>query len=308
VYGNCGSSSITVTEKPDGYPVAMHTGFTVVEPAIGYDWSATVTGPDYSYDYENGGFLDFDSSWEGAHQSTQNEAEGIYVAEVDPAASDAVLWDGTVCYSGGPVDVEYLVAQAECLNHVPATAFFSGDGWINNTVTDVDHVNITTTPDGPGTRASTATACLTNPLGDTGSEPNGENITGWQDAKLFRDLFAPGAVVSRCHLIANQLGGPGRSDDGGPANLVPCWQVGANTGPNSMQTSETQAARAVAALAENEAVYYQVTPEYYDSDSTIPYEVVMKATVERANGTSSPLFSRVVNNTLSGQPLLNLGN
>lgn len=308
VYGNCGSSYITLSEKPNGYPVAMRTGFTVVAPAIGYDWSASISGPDYFYNYESGGFLAFDSSWNGGHQSSANEAEGFYFAAVDPAGSDAVLWDGTVCYSGGPTDEEFLIAQAACLNHVPATAFFSGDGWISNTVTHVDHVNITTTPNGPGTRASKATACLTNPLGDTGSATNGEDITGWEDAKLFRDTYAPGVVVARCHLIANQLGGPGRSDDGGPANLVPCWQVGANTGSGSMRTSETQVANAVAALADNEAVYYQVTPEYFDSASTIPYEIVTKATVEHANGTSSPLFTRVVDNIPSGNPLLNLGN
>jgi hypothetical protein len=35
----------------------MQTGFTVVEPAIAYDWSASVTGPDYSFDYESSGGL-----------------------------------------------------------------------------------------------------------------------------------------------------------------------------------------------------------------------------------------------------------
>lgn len=308
VSGNCGSSFITVSEKPNHYPVAMRTGFTVDEPAIGYDWSAFVFGPDYFYDYESGGFLDFDSSWAGGHQSSENEAGGTYVAAVDPAASDAVLLDGVICFSAGPIDVENLVAQAACLNNKPATAFASGEGWIDNTVTHVDHVNITTTPDGPGDRAAAATACLTNPIGDTGTPTNGEDITGWEDAKLFRDTFAPGAVVSRCHLIANQLGGPGKSNDGGPANLVPCWQAGANTGGKSMATSETQVARAVAVLADHQAVFYQVTPEYFDADSTIPYEIVTKATVEYANGTSRPLFTRVVSNILSGQPFLNLGN
>lgn len=307
VYGNCGSSYVTLTEKPNDYPVAMQTGFTVVEPAIGYDWSASVAGPDYAHQYEAGGFLDFDSKWDGGYQSSANEPEGWYFAAVDPEASDAVLWDGTVCFSGGPTDEEYLVAQADCLNHVPATAFFSGDGWINNTVTGVPAVNITTTPNGPGSRASTATACLTNPV-EPGSATNGEDITGWEDAKLFRDTFAPGVVVARCHLIANQLGGPGRSDDGGPANLVPCWQVGANTGTPSMQTSETQVANAVAGLPANEAVYYKVTPEYYDSNSTIPYEIITQATVEHANGTSTPLFTRVIDNIPTANPALNLGN
>lgn len=306
VVGNCGSSFITLSEKPNGYPVAMRTGFTVDEPAIGYDWSAFVVGPDYFNDFESSGFLAFDSSWSGGQQSSANKPEGVYFAAVDPAGSDAVLIDGTVCISGGPTDEEFLIAQAECLNHIPATAFFTGGGWINNAVTHVNHVNITTTPNRPGDRASTATACLTAAI--PGSATNGEDITGWEDAKLFRDIFAPGAVVSRCHLIANRLGGPGRSDDGGPANLVPCWQRGVNTGTPSMQTSEGQVLRAVNALAPNQAVLYRVTPEYFDAASTIPFEIVTKATIERANGTSRPLFTRVIDNFLAGDPLLNLGN
>jgi DNA/RNA non-specific endonuclease len=307
VSGNCGSSFITLSEKPNGYPVAMRTGFTVVEPAIGYDWSASVIGPDYFYDYENGGFLDFDSSWEGGHQSSENRAEGLYFAAVDPAGSDAVLLDGTVCFSGGPTDEEFLIAQAECLNHIPATAFFSGGGWINNTVTHVDHKNITTTPDGPAARASTATACLADTV--EGS-PAAGNITGWQDARLFAtdNGHNPDKALARCHLIARQFGGPGQAGDGGPANLVPCWQVGTNTGTPSMETNETKVARAVRRLADNEAVYYRVTPEYFDSDSTIPYEIVMSAEVQHANGTSTPLFTSVIDNAPTGNPLLNLGN
>lgn len=120
-------------------------------------------GPDYSFDYESSGGLFFDSSWEGGYQSSQNQAEGIYLAEVDPA-SDAVLLDGTVCFSGGPVDAEYLtVPKAACLNNEPVDAVASGTGWISNTTQPVAHRNKTMTPPGPaGVRPTLATACLTN--------------------------------------------------------------------------------------------------------------------------------------------------
>ena len=134
MYGNCGSSYITLTDKPNHYPVAMQTGFTVIAAAIGYSWSASVSGPDYAYEYESGGPLDFDSSWNGGYQSSENQAAGVYFAAVDPTVSIAVLWDGNVCFSGGPVDVETLtVPKGDCLNNMPTGAHKSGGGWIDNT-------------------------------------------------------------------------------------------------------------------------------------------------------------------------------
>jgi hypothetical protein len=304
VSGNCGSSFITVTEKPNHYPVAMRTGFTVIAPAIGYDWSAFVGGPDYLYDYESGGGLFFDSSWEGGYQSSDNEAEGIYLAEVDPAGSDAVLFDGTVCYSGGPIDVEYLtVPEAACLNARPAAAVTSGGGWIDNDTQKVAHRNITTTPNGPAARPTQGTACLTLTLGK-GTDGSG-NITGWQDAQLFatRHGYKPASVLARCHVIAQVVGGKG-----GQANLFPCWQVGTNTGAGSMRMYETmvRAALTAANLGPNGAIYYEVSLKYKNGASTIPEWVTMTATVERANGTTRTLFSnKRVYNIHDG---LNLGN
>jgi hypothetical protein len=308
VYGNCGSSYITLMEKPDGYPVAMQTGFTVVEPAIGYDWSASVTGPDYSFNYESSGGLFFDSSWNGGYQSSQDQATGIYLAEVDPAGSDAILLDGTVCVSGGPVDAEYLtVPMAACLKNEPALAVASGTGWISNTTQPVAHRNKTTNPPGPaGVRPTLATACLTRSLG-AGSAASG-NITGWRDAQLFVATFAPGTAIARCHLIAQVLGGKGGTLDGGQANLVPCWQVGVNTGTPSMRTYEAQVQAAVASLPGNDAVYYQVTPDYLDATSTIPWAITLSATVEHANGTTQPLFSGIPVVNTSSINGLNLGN
>lgn len=309
VYGNCGSSYVTLTEKPDRYPVAMQTGFTVITPAVGYDWSASVTGPNgYSYAYASSGGLFFDNSWNGGYQSSQDQATGIYEAAVDPAGSDAVLWDGDICYSGGPLDAEYLtVPEAACLTNEPAGAVASGGGWINNTTEPVAHRNKTTTPpDGPGARPTLATACLTNPLG-TGSDATGD-ITGWQDAQLFVATNAPGTAIARCHLIANILGGKGQILDGGQANLVPCWQVGMNTGTPSMRTYEAQVQAAVATLGTNDAVYYQVLPNYIDATSTIPWSVDMSATVEHADGTTQPMFSGITILNTQASSGLNLGN
>lgn len=310
VFGNCGSSFITLTEKPNRFPVAMQTGFTVVAPAIAYEWSATVTGPDFIQQFESSGGLFFDSSWEGGFDSSENQAQGIYIAVVDSAASDAVLFDGSVCVSGGPVDAEFLtVPRAACLNAEPVGAVASGGGWIHNTTQPVAQRNKTTNPPGgPGARPSTATACLRKPLGK-GSGATG-NITGWQDALRFVAQFAPGTKIARCHLIAQVFGGKGQVRDGGQANLVPCWQVGMNTGTPSMRTYEAmvQVALNAANMGPNDAVFYQVSPDYIDATSTIPWGVTMSATVERANGTSRPLFSGIAIPNTQVSSGLNLGN
>ncbi len=310
VYGDCGSSYITLEEKSNRYPVAIRTGFKVDEPAVGYDWFATVYGPHYTHEYTSGGDLFFDSSWDGGYQSDQNQAEGLYVAEVDPGASDAVLLTGDVCFSGGPFDLAYLtVPKAACLNAMPNGAVTSGGGWISNTTAPVAHRNKTTTPPGPaGTRASAAQACLRKPLGK-GSTATGD-ITGWQDAQKFVATVSPGTTIARCHLIANTLGGKGQIRDGGQNNLVPCWQVGMNTGTPSMRTYEAQVKTAVtaASMGPDDAVFYQVTPDYFDATSTIPYGVTMSATVERANGTTQSLFSNVFITNSQASSGFNLGN
>ncbi|WP_345669388.1 DNA/RNA non-specific endonuclease [Streptomyces similanensis] len=200
--------------------------------------------------------------------------------------------------------------QGACLSNAPSEALPSRDGWIRNTTEPIAHTNKTTTPPGSGgTRAATAQACLGKNLGD-GSDAVGD-ITGWQDAQLFRDTFSPGTGLARCHLIANILGGKGQRGDGGQNNLVPCWQVGMNTGTPSMRTYEWAAQRAVAnaAFGPNDAIFYQAIPDYRDDTSTIPQGITMSATVERADGTSQPLFPDVyIPNTKGDTGLLNLGN
>ncbi|MGW7568465.1 DNA/RNA non-specific endonuclease [Streptomyces tendae] len=200
--------------------------------------------------------------------------------------------------------------QAACLRSAPTGALPSSDGWIRNTTQAVPHRNKTTSPPDPaGTRATTAQACISKNVVE-GSPAEGD-ITGWQDAQEFARTHSPGTQLARCHLIANILGGKGGLRDGGQDNLVPCWQVGMNTGTPSMRTYEFAAQTAVAnaAFGPNDAIYYEVVPDYVDSTSTIPQGVTMSATVERADGTSQPLFPEVhITNTQRNTGLLNLGN
>ncbi|MFD5548794.1 DNA/RNA non-specific endonuclease [Streptomyces goshikiensis] len=202
--------------------------------------------------------------------------------------------------------------QAVCLQGAPAGWVPSGNGWIKNTTEPVPHVNKTIPGSPAGARATTAQACLgTTTVEGTSAEGD---ITGWQDAQEFARLYSPGTGLARCHLIPNVLGGAGSKKDG-PVNLVPCWQAGMNTGTPSMRTYEAMAQKSVKAvkdggiLGPNDAVFYQATPDYRDSTSTIPQGVRLSARVERSDGTSQPLFPDVyITNTQKNTGLLNLGN
>ncbi|MFI5660018.1 hypothetical protein [Streptomyces sp. NPDC051684] len=274
VYGNCGSSYVTLHQKSNGYPVRMRTGFDLKQPAVAYTWVVALTGPGFADDYESAGGLALQRSWDGEYNSDNDESEGWYFASVAPVASNAVLWNGNVCTSGGPTELEYLTEpKASCLENVSSGTEPAGTGWIRNTSVGVDHRNKTTSAqDGPGRRASEASACLTRNGG------------------------------------ANILGGKGQSARHQETNLVPCFQVGVNTGAGSMRTYETIVQNAVANdLGRNGAVYYRVTPLYRDATSTIPSSILMSATLQRDNGSSRSLFwFRIVGNTGPGS--VNLGN
>ncbi|MFD7079304.1 DNA/RNA non-specific endonuclease [Streptomyces sp. NPDC059918] len=237
----------------------------------------------------------------------------------DKQAGDARLaeaFDGQRVVEGDQFKVEISGSTAEpqavCLQKAPAGSFPNGKGWIKNTTNPVPHVNKTTPTLGPpGERAAAAQACV-GIKPPKGTEAEGD-ITGWQDANLFRDANSPGTGLARCHLIPNILGGLGGKDDG--ANLVPCWQVGMNTGTPSMRSYEAVAQKAVREFAEggilgpNDAIFYEVTPHYATPDSTIPDKVVMNARVERSDGKTQPLFPQVeILNTKRNTGQLNLGN
>ncbi|MFK4103974.1 DNA/RNA non-specific endonuclease [Streptomyces sp. NPDC019531] len=197
--------------------------------------------------------------------------------------------------------------HGSCLDTTPSGSLPNGDGWNLNTTEPVLHVNKTTTPLGAaGARPTQATACLGRNT-NKGTAAQGD-IPGWQDAMLFRQANSSTSGLARCHLIPNVTGGRGIQ-----ANLVPCWQVGMNTGTPSMRTYEAMAQDLikgdVAFFGVDDALFYQVTPVYKDETSTIPVGVTMNANIERADGTTEELFPNVyVPNTQENTGLLNLGN
>jgi hypothetical protein len=311
VYSDCGSSYITLEEKPDGYPVAIRTGFHIDEPAIAYNWLATVTGTDdYLHEYSSGGSLFFRHSWDGGFQSDEDLDPGLFTASVHPFSSFAVLATDDLCFSGGPEDEAYL-GMKPCLDAEPTGAVSNGSGWVSYTTAPVPHRNKDIHPLGrAGTRASQATACLTNDH-EVWTSNAGGNITGWQDAKKkARDngLNPNGSnsPLARCHVIAAQLGGLNIA-----RNLAPCWQDGVNVGdPNSMRDPNERKVRAAAdSLAPGDAISYVVTPNYATADSTIPTSFFMQADIQYADGTTEPVINTVVVNEMNiSGTMVSLGN
>ncbi|WP_228975651.1 DNA/RNA non-specific endonuclease [Streptomyces sp. DH12] len=309
----CGITWVRLKEKSNRHPFAMETGFEVLGgSAIGYKWRVTIKGPnDYAHEYTSQGNLALRGSWQGGYTSDENQDEGLYTAELDPGVSHFQFLNGDICVAEPARRTERLTKpKAACLKMMQAN---SRDGWILNSTQPVPHRNRTDPTSPAGTRAAGAQACLRKKLGD-GSLAAGD-ITGWQDAQVFaRPHAAPGTPapygLARCHLIAYILGGKGQVRDGGQDNLVPCWQVGMNTGTPSMRTYEKAVKDAVDAttMGPDDAVYYQVTPLYKNDASTIPTGVTMSAAIQRADGTQSLLPITGVTNTKGNTGLLNLGN
>ncbi|MFH8242560.1 DNA/RNA non-specific endonuclease [Streptomyces sp. NPDC018321] len=201
--------------------------------------------------------------------------------------------------------------QASCLNDPPpAGSLPNGDGWFKNTTEAVPLINKTAPADGSGQRPTQAQACLgKNTKEGTGTQ---KYITGWKDAEAYKTANGFTDTLARCHLIAKVLGGKGTSAVT-KFNLVPCWQVGMNTGTPSMRTYENMAEKLIKGttpgLGANDAIFYQVTPVYKDADSTIPVGVTMNANIQRANGATEELFPNVyVPNTRANTLQHNLGN
>ncbi|MFD9285194.1 DNA/RNA non-specific endonuclease [Streptomyces mirabilis] len=201
--------------------------------------------------------------------------------------------------------------QADCLNNrAPINAIPNGDGWFLNNTEAVPLVNQTDTAGGGGYRPAQAQACVARKRGKGTGTSN--PVTGMKDAEAYATANSLTYDQSRCHLIPSVLGGKGTSKIT-RFNLVPCWQVGMNTGTPSMRTYEKMAEDLVtgdiAFFGANDAIFYQVTPVYNDANSTIPVGVTMSATIQRANGTTEELFPNVyVTNTYGNTGLYNLGN
>ncbi|MFD6150517.1 DNA/RNA non-specific endonuclease [Streptomyces sp. NPDC060243] len=199
--------------------------------------------------------------------------------------------------------------HVDCLNtSAPDGAQLNGDGWYKNNTTPVPLVNKTAPGDGPGDRAALAQACVrkNREEGKGTSDP----VTGMKDAEEFAKLNSLTYQQSRCHLFPSVLGGKGTTKET-RFNLVPCWQVGMNTGTPSMRTYEQMAQKLVKgnSFGNDDALLYQVTPVYRNADSTIPTGVTMTAEVQWADGTTEKLFPNVyVTNTYKITGQWNLGN
>lgn len=237
-----------------------------------------------------------------------------HVAAADKQFADAQLAEGFTnqrVIDADQFEVTFSTPDTgphgRCLDTTPAGSLPNGDGWILNTTEPVPNVNKTTTPPGPpGARPTQAQACIGRAT--LKGTPAQGDIPGWQDAEIFRTANSVTSGLARCHLIANIIGGRGIQ-----VNLVPCWQVGMNTGTPSMRTYESMAQSLikgdVALFGADDAIFYQVTPVYKDAASTIPVGVTMNANIERANGAVEELFPNVyVPNTRGNTGELNLGN
>lgn len=183
--------------------------------------------------------------------------------------------------------------EPTCLDSAHNPEDNSGDGWIENTTEDVEKRNLTVPGSGPGTRAGTATACLTKDLGE-GQESAGGDITGWKDAENKIDNINPKPHLARCHLVANTLGGLAVGKDHWD-NLIPCYHLGLNIKGVGMRFVESKVKSWIVSpnFVKGAAVEYVVTPNYLDHgrDSTIPWSVTMNVTVQYPTGVSLPFFS-----------------
>ncbi|WP_030167802.1 DNA/RNA non-specific endonuclease [Streptomyces sp. NRRL S-813] len=209
------------------------------------------------------------------------------------------------------VDTPDTTGQAPCLsNKPPVGAIPNGDGWFKNNTEPVPYVNQTDHADGLGERPAQAVGCIARKRGKGTGTSN--PVTGMKDAEAYKTAHSLTYDQARCHLIPSVLGGKGTSKLT-RLNLVPCWQVGMNTGTPSMRTYESEAEDLVkgdvALFGPTDAILYEVTPVYKDANSTVPTGVTMRATIQRANGTTEELFPNVyVTNTYNNTGLHNLGN
>jgi len=102
VGGDCGISYVTIASGAPG-SFSLLTGFHLNTWAIDYEWHVNVDETDlnYEHDFSWGGPLDFETRWYG-RDSVVDVPSGDYLAVVSDTSSLAILWDGGVCYSGGP--------------------------------------------------------------------------------------------------------------------------------------------------------------------------------------------------------------
>ena len=106
VEGDCGLSFVEVELEAVGW-YRVRTGFHVDRRAVEYHWKVNVVGPSVNRNHTWSGPLRFRRDWRGSRKG-DIQGEGFHEATVVPPESYAVLFDGGVCYSGGPRDREYI--------------------------------------------------------------------------------------------------------------------------------------------------------------------------------------------------------
>jgi hypothetical protein len=107
VGGDCGFSYVELDPEGVGY-YRVRTGFHVNDWATEYHWKVNVAGPNVNRHHTWGGPLRARRDWRGSRRG-DIKSEGYHEATVVPPESYALLWNGGVCYSGGPRDRTYLL-------------------------------------------------------------------------------------------------------------------------------------------------------------------------------------------------------
>ncbi|GAB7188835.1 hypothetical protein ATKI12_8950 [Kitasatospora sp. Ki12] len=105
VEGNCGDSYLWV-HAVGGYVSEIETGFDLNMGAVAYHWQVNRSDTWGSDSHSWGGGLGVDTSWHGEWDVRSGGATWE-TAGVVPS-SDALLWDGEICSSGGPSDTEWI--------------------------------------------------------------------------------------------------------------------------------------------------------------------------------------------------------
>ncbi|ACZ32467.1 hypothetical protein Xcel_3468 (plasmid) [Xylanimonas cellulosilytica DSM 15894] len=105
VGGNCGTSSVVILDAGGG-KAAVSTGFNLIRGAVSYGWQVNVTGFAGGYTKNFGGVIANHSTWQGSFTWTV-PTSGTYIAKV-AESSWALMNNGVICTSAGPVDSEYV--------------------------------------------------------------------------------------------------------------------------------------------------------------------------------------------------------
>jgi len=108
--GDCGTSWVTLADIGDRR-YSVWTGFTVNDPAVLYHWRVWIQNPSSGWyrTHEWGSSLALQTEWYSSAQDTiPYNRGGWYTATVEPPASWALLWYGSVCYSGGPTSGDWI--------------------------------------------------------------------------------------------------------------------------------------------------------------------------------------------------------